>query len=82
MTKIVPTDNEGLIQRYTEILWRISEANAETLLPPWSIAINLERSDNLAYGQICNFSKLGGVVFGQLHGFDLHTHKAGSWIWA
>jgi hypothetical protein len=51
-TKMVPTYDGGLIQRYTEVSWRFSKAKAETLPPHRSIAINLEPGYNLPYGRI------------------------------
>jgi len=79
--KMVPTDNGGLIQRYTEISWRFSRDKAETLPPYRSIAINLEPGYILPSGQIYNFSELGGAIFTQLRGLWLRAHQAGSWIW-
>jgi len=80
-TMMVPTDNGGLIQRYTVISWRFSKAKAETLPPHRSIAINLEPGYNLPYGRIYNFSKLGGAIFTQLRGIRSCAHEARSWIW-
>jgi len=68
MTKMVPTDDGGLNQRYTEISWRFSKAKAETLPPHQSVAINLEPGYNLPFGRIYNFLELSLVVFTQLRG--------------
>ena len=65
---MVPTDDGGLIQRYTENSWRFSTAKAETLPPHRSIAINLEPGYNLPFGRIYTFSELSRVVFTQLCG--------------
>jgi hypothetical protein len=65
---MVPTDDGGLIQRYTEISWRFNKANKDTLPPHRSVAINLEPGYNLPYGQMYNLSELSRVVFTQLRG--------------
>jgi hypothetical protein len=80
-TKMVPTDDGGLIQRYIEISWRFSKAKGETLPPHRSIAINLEPGYNVPNGRIYNFSELGGAIFRQLRGLRSCAHAAGSRIW-
>jgi hypothetical protein len=78
---MVPTDDGGLIQRYTEISWKLfSTAKAETLPPHRSIAINLEPGYNLPYGRIYNFSELGGAIFMQLRELRSRAHEARSWF--
>jgi hypothetical protein len=74
-TRIVPTDDAGLIQRHMEISWRFSKAKAETLSPHWSIPINLEPGYNLPFVRIYNFSELSRVVFKQLRGIRIHAQQ-------
>jgi len=57
------------------------KAQAETLPPHRSIAINLQPGYNLPYGRIYNFSELGGAIFTQLCGLRSRAHEPGSWIW-
>jgi len=76
-TKMVPTDDVGLIQWYTEILWRFSKAKVETLPLHQSIAIYLEPGYNLPYGQVYNSTELGGAIFTQLRGLKSCAHAAG-----
>jgi hypothetical protein len=80
-TKMVTTDDGGLIQRYMEISWRFSKAKAETILPHRSIALNLEPGYNLPYGRIYNFSELGGAIFTQLRGLGSPAHAVRLRIW-
>jgi hypothetical protein len=55
---------------YRAFMEVFSKAKAETLPPHQSMdyEIDLEPSYNLPYGQIYNFSELGGAIFTQMHG--------------
>jgi len=75
---MVPTDDGGLIQRYTEMSWRFGKAKVEILPPHQAIAIKVEPGYNLPYGRIYHFSELGGAIFKQLRGLRSHAHGAGS----
>ena len=80
LTKMVHTDDGGLIQPYTEISWRFSQAKTETLPLHRSIAINLKHGYNWPYGRIYNFSELGGAMFTPLCELRSRAHMARSWI--
>jgi hypothetical protein len=56
MTKIDPTDDEELVERYMNMFYRFNIRKEEKILPPESIVCNSDAPYNLPYGRIYNIS--------------------------
>ena len=79
----MPTDDGGHIPALYGEFVAVFTNEPETLVPHRSIdhAIDLERSYNLPFGRIYNFSELNRLVFTQLGGIRSRANAAGSRIW-